>query len=147
MGSCSRNVAIYFHQQKNSASTQRYAAQQQALKAALDAWFDEVRKARWSNTADVKRLYASASIVASDGYEATHIALVVAVDLDKRFVWIKWLGTHRDYDAWTVSVPYGKWKHPGLREERLVGDGDDGFGEALHQPPKNGEQHWVAPMD
>jgi len=81
------------------------------------------------------------------GYEATHIALVVAVDLDKRFVWIKWLGTHRDYDAWTVSVPYGKWKHPGLREERLVGDGDDGFGEALHQPPKNGEQHWVAPMD
>src|ERR1700731_916865 len=34
----------------------RYAAQQQALKAALDAWFGEVRKARWSNTADVKRL-------------------------------------------------------------------------------------------
>jgi mRNA interferase HigB len=28
---------------------------QAALKAALDAWFDEVRKARWSNTADVKR--------------------------------------------------------------------------------------------
>ena len=26
-----------------------------ALKAALDAWFDEVRKARWSSTAEVKR--------------------------------------------------------------------------------------------
>jgi mRNA interferase HigB len=26
-----------------------------ALKAALDAWFEEVRKAKWKNTADVKR--------------------------------------------------------------------------------------------
>jgi mRNA interferase HigB len=25
-----------------------------ALKAALDAWFDEVRKARWSSAADVE---------------------------------------------------------------------------------------------
>jgi len=39
---------------------------QQTLKAALDAWFDEVRKAKWSNTAGVKRLYASASIVSGD---------------------------------------------------------------------------------
>ena len=37
-----------------------------ALKAALDAWFDEVKKARWRNTADVKRLYATASIVSAD---------------------------------------------------------------------------------
>jgi mRNA interferase HigB len=28
---------------------------ERALKAALDAWFDEVRKAKWSSTADVKR--------------------------------------------------------------------------------------------
>jgi mRNA interferase HigB len=31
-----------------------------ALKTALDAWFEEVRKAKWKNTADVKRLYATA---------------------------------------------------------------------------------------
>ena len=35
---------------------------QPALKAALGAWFDEVRKARWSSTADVKRRYATASV-------------------------------------------------------------------------------------
>ena len=29
-----------------------------ALKGSLDAWFDEVRKARWKNTA-VKRSYAT----------------------------------------------------------------------------------------
>jgi mRNA interferase HigB len=39
---------------------------QAALKTALDAWFDEVRKARWRNTAEVKRLYATASIVTGD---------------------------------------------------------------------------------
>jgi mRNA interferase HigB len=80
----------------------RYAAQQQALKAALDAWFGEVRKARWSNTADVKRLYASASIVSIDrivfNIRGNAYRLVVAVDFEKGIVWIKWLGTHRDYD-------------------------------------------------
>jgi len=75
---------------------------QQALKAALDAWFDEVRKAKWSNTADVKRLYASASIVSSDrivfNIRGNAYRLVVVVDFEKAIVWIKWLGTHRDYD-------------------------------------------------
>ena len=75
---------------------------QHALKAALDAWFDEVRKAKWSSTADVKRRYASASIVSSDrivfNMRGKAYRLVVAVDFEKGIVRIKWLGTHRDYD-------------------------------------------------
>ena len=39
---------------------------QPALKAALDAWFGEVSRANWSNTADIKRLYVTASIVSAD---------------------------------------------------------------------------------
>jgi mRNA-degrading endonuclease HigB of HigAB toxin-antitoxin module len=54
------------------------------------------------NTADVKRLYASASIVSSDrivfNIRGNAYRLVVAVDFEKGIVWIKWLGTHRDYD-------------------------------------------------
>jgi len=80
---------------------------QQALKAALDAWFDEVRQAKWSSTADVKRLYASASIVSSDrlvfNIRGNSYRLVVAVDFEKGIVWIKWLGTHRDYDRIDVK--------------------------------------------
>jgi len=80
---------------------------QRALKAALDAWFDEVRKAKWSNTADVKRLYASASIVSSDrivfNIRGNAYRLVPAVDFEKGIVWIKWLGTHRDYDRMDVK--------------------------------------------
>ncbi len=80
---------------------------QKALKAALDAWFDEVRKARWSSTADVKRLYTSASIISSDrivfNIKGNAYRLVVAVDFEKGIIWIKWLGTHRDYDRIDVS--------------------------------------------
>ena len=75
---------------------------QSALKAALDAWFDEVRKARWSSTADVKRRYATASVVSAErivfNIKGNDYRLVVAVDFEKGIVWIKWLGTHRDYD-------------------------------------------------
>ena len=82
-----------------------------ALKAALAAWFDEVRKARWSSTADVKRLYASASVVSADrivfNVRGNAYRLVVSVDFEKGIVWIKWLGTHAEYDRIDVrSVEY-----------------------------------------
>ena len=37
-----------------------------AVKSALDSWFEEVRHVNWKNSADVKKSYAAASIVASD---------------------------------------------------------------------------------
>jgi len=80
---------------------------QSALKAALDAWFDEVRKARWTGTADVKRSYATASIISADrivfNIKGNDYRLVVAVDFEKGIVWIKWIGTHADYDKIDVS--------------------------------------------
>ena len=78
-----------------------------ALKAALDAWFEEVRKAHWRNTADIKRLYATASIVTAErvvfNIKGNSYRLVVAVDFEKSIVWIKWIGTHRDYDKIDVA--------------------------------------------
>ncbi len=78
-----------------------------ALKAALDAWFDEVKQAQWSSASDVKRSYASASIVSADrvvfNIKGNDYRLVVAVDFEKSIVWIKWIGTHRDYDKIDVK--------------------------------------------
>jgi mRNA interferase HigB len=80
---------------------------QPALKAALDAWFDEARKARWSSTSNVKRRYATASIVSSErivfNIKGNDYRLVVSVDFEKHIVWIKWLGSHRDYDRVDVK--------------------------------------------
>jgi len=63
--------------------------------------------------ADVKRLYATASIVGADrvvfNIKGNSYRLVVAVDFEKGIVWIKWLGTHRDYDRIDVKqVKYEK---------------------------------------
>jgi mRNA interferase HigB len=61
-----------------------------------------VKKARWSSAADVKRHYATPSIVSADrivfNIKGNDYRLVVAVDFEKSIVWIKWIGTHRDYD-------------------------------------------------
>jgi mRNA interferase HigB len=83
-----------------------------ALKAALDAWFDEVKKVRWSSAADVKRSYATASIVSADrivfNIKGNDYRLVVAVDFEKSIAWIKWIGAHKDYDKIDVKeVRYG----------------------------------------
>lgn len=80
---------------------------QPAVKAALDAWFDEVSKADWKSSADVKRLYATASIVSAErivfNIKGNDYRLVVAVDFEKAIVWIKWIGTHKAYDGIDVT--------------------------------------------
>jgi mRNA interferase HigB len=84
-----------------------------ALKAALNAWFHEVRRAKWRSTSDVKRLYATASIVSADrivfNIKGNNYRLVVSADFDKSIVWVKWIGVHRDYDRIDVKkVDYEK---------------------------------------
>ena len=77
------------------------------MKAALDAWFDEVSKATWASSADVKKLYATASVVSAErivfNIKGNDYRLVVAVDFEKGIVWIKWLGTHKAYDRIDVT--------------------------------------------
>lgn len=85
---------------------------QPALRAALDAWFSEVHRAQWKSMADVKRLYATASIGADRAVfniKGNSYRLVAAVDFEKGIVGIKWIGTHRDYDRIDVKqVKYEK---------------------------------------
>jgi mRNA interferase HigB len=84
-----------------------------AVDAALDAWFTEVSKANWSNSADVKRRYATASIVNAErivfNVKGNDYRLVVAVDFEKGIVWIKWIGTHKAYDE--INVTEVKYVH------------------------------------
>lgn len=73
----------------------------------MDAWFYEVKKARWKSTAEVKRRYATASIVTAErivfNVKGNAYRLVVAVDFEKGIVWIKWIGSHKDYDRIDVT--------------------------------------------
>lgn len=86
---------------------------QAAVRAALEAWFDEVSRARWKNATEVKRFFATASIVSAErivfNIKGNSHRLVVAVDFEKAIVWIKWIGTHAAYDRIDVKeVDHGR---------------------------------------
>jgi mRNA interferase HigB len=73
-----------------------------ALKAALDSWFQEARQAEWKNSSDVKARYAHASIVGADrvvfNIKGNAYRLVAGVNYGRSTLFIKWLGTHKEYD-------------------------------------------------
>jgi mRNA interferase HigB len=63
--------------------------------------------------ADVKASYANASIVGSDrvvfNIHGNAYRLVTAIDYCRQVVFIKWLGTHADYD--NIDVNTVKYEH------------------------------------
>jgi len=71
-------------------------------KAQLDAWFHEAMAAGWKTPADIKEQYASASIL-KGGRVVFNIAgnkfrLVVGINYELGIVFIKFIGTHAEYD-------------------------------------------------
>jgi mRNA interferase HigB len=73
-------------------------AQQQAL-----AWYRDVLKADWATPAAVKVQFRSASIL-KDGRVVFNLAgnkyrLVVWINYPYRVVYVRFIGTHRQYDA------------------------------------------------
>ena len=70
---------------------------------ALLAWFDEASKAAWMQPADIKAHYASASILKNRrvvfNIKGNDYRLVVAVAYKLGVVYVKFIGTHKQYDA------------------------------------------------
>jgi len=82
-----------------------------SIKAALDSWFHEVRRAKWKTSADIKRMYASASVIGAErvvfNIKGNAYRLVAAVDYRRGIVFIKSIGTHKEYDNIDVrTIPY-----------------------------------------
>lgn len=66
------------------------------------AWYQHVRKADWTSPADVKRDLGSASIL-KDGRVVFNLAgnkfrIVVWINYPFRIVYVRFIGTHRQYD-------------------------------------------------
>ncbi len=80
---------------------------QAAVKSALDVWYNEVRRANWTNSADVKQRYQNASIVTAErivfNIKGNDYRLVVSVDFKKGIVWIKFIGMHDAYNKIDVK--------------------------------------------
>jgi mRNA interferase HigB len=70
---------------------------------ALKAWYDEARKVFWETPQQVKNLYRSASFVGHNrvvfNIHGNKYRLVVAVAYKFGAVYIKFVGSHADYDG------------------------------------------------
>lgn len=68
----------------------------------LKAWYQEVSGTNWKSPADIKRLYPSASIIADNrvvfNIKGNTYRLVVKVNYDYALLWIRFIGTHAQYD-------------------------------------------------
>jgi mRNA interferase HigB len=69
---------------------------------SLRVWYDEAIKANWRNPRDIKAQYRNASIVGNNrvvfNIKGNDHRLVVAVAYRFGAVYIKFVGTHEEYD-------------------------------------------------
>ena len=69
----------------------------------LKAWFEEASKASWTQPSDIKAQYRSASILKNRrvvfNIRGNDYRLVVAIAYRLQIVYVKFIGTHRQYDA------------------------------------------------
>ncbi|NIJ55283.1 type II toxin-antitoxin system HigB family toxin [Dyadobacter arcticus] len=69
---------------------------------ALDNWHTTVKKANWSHFHDVKKVFNSVDAIGNDLYvfniKGNHIRMIVRIAFKIRTVYIKFIGTHSQYD-------------------------------------------------
>ena len=69
---------------------------------ALRGWYDDVRKEHWTTPADMKAHHPTASIVGNGrvvfNIRGNAYRLIVKVDYQVFCVYVRFVGTHREYD-------------------------------------------------
>ncbi|MBC7473498.1 MAG: type II toxin-antitoxin system HigB family toxin [Candidatus Sericytochromatia bacterium] len=69
----------------------------------LRAWYSEAKSFKWSKTQDIKDKYINASFLANNrvifNIHGNKYRLIVAVDYPREAIFIKFIGTHKEYDS------------------------------------------------
>ncbi len=70
--------------------------------AALEAWYDDTKRATWTSPTDIKAVYANASILPNNrvvfNIKGNTYRLVVAINYAYGIVYIRFVGHHGVYD-------------------------------------------------
>ena len=76
----------------------RFADSEQYLKT----WHETVKKADWKSPADVKQTYSNASILKNNrivfNIKGNSYRLIAKFNFEKQWVFIRFIGTHQEYD-------------------------------------------------
>ena len=71
-------------------------------KTALEVWYSDAKKSIWTTPDDIKRVYSSASFLADNrvifNIKGNDYRLIVHIDYLRKFVRVKFIGTHNEYD-------------------------------------------------
>lgn len=74
---------------------------------ALRSWHDETLKANWKTPQDIKNQYANASICGNNrvvfNIAGNQYHLVVEMQYRAGIAWVKFVGTHAQYDQFNVE--------------------------------------------
>ena len=69
----------------------------------LKAWYEEAKSAAWTQPAEIKAQYRSASVLKNRrvvfNIKGNDYRLIVAVAYKLQIVYVKFVGTHKEYDA------------------------------------------------
>lgn len=69
----------------------------------LKAWYEEATSATWTQPTDIKAQYRSASVLKNRrvvfNIKGNDYRLIVAVAYKLQIVYVKFVGTHKEYDA------------------------------------------------
>ncbi len=74
----------------------------------LQAWYAKVKRADWKTSSDIKAAYQNASFVANNrvifNIKGNSYRLVVAIKYQYRIVYIRFIGTHQEYDRIDITT-------------------------------------------
>jgi mRNA interferase HigB len=77
-------------------------------KGALEAWYYEAKHAQWASPAEIKALYGSASILKKNrvvfDIAGNKYRLIVRINYESKTVFVRFIGTHREYDEIDAEV-------------------------------------------
>lgn len=72
------------------------------VQQALQAWYHDAKQAAWRTPADIKNVYRNASFVGNNrvvfNIKGNQYRLVVAIQYQHSIVYIRFIGSHQDYD-------------------------------------------------
>ena len=76
-------------------------------KTKLESWYHEVKHAKWTSPADTKRHFPKSRVVGKDRVVfkivGNRYRLVVRVSYGAGTIFIRFLGTHKEYDGINVE--------------------------------------------
>lgn len=77
-------------------------------KTALLAWYETARKAKWRNFSDIKKSFNSVDYVGNQHYvfniKGNDYRLVVVIQYVHQTIYIRFVGTHKEYDKIDCST-------------------------------------------